>query len=278
MDGTLGAEYFSKRGWAQRGEFRARPSNTSYVDLNYFGVMDRGIVISSGNAPVREGGQEVRLTSEGSYYGFRAVSDVDYLSSFLFRLAFNEVFTQAINSEVKSQLFLSKNYKGFSFGGVIERYQDFFQTVSPSSGTLSNPPTFDSIRILHTPSIELTSVDRPLWHLPLLWSVDTSISGLSRTEPGFHTSSLLGRVDLSPEISLPLHFWGWSLRPAIDFARYLLHATLRRGDLLPMTPRIATLWTPRSSFAHPAWRESSNANSLGSNGSTSLSLVLSIAR
>ncbi len=215
MDGTLGAEYFSKRGWAQRGEFRARPSNTSYVDLNYFGVMDRGIVISSGNAPVREGGQEVRLTSEGNYYGFRAVSDVDYLSSFLFRLAFNEVFTQAINSEVKSQLFLSKNYKGFSFGGVIERYQDFFQTVSPTSGTLSNPPTFDSIRILHTPSIELTSLDRPLWHLPLLWSVDTSISGLSRTEPGFHTSNLLGRVDLSPEISMPLHFWGWSLRPGL---------------------------------------------------------------
>ena len=58
MDGTLGAEYFSKRGWAQRGELRARPSNTSYVDLNYFGVIDRGIVISSGNAPVREGGQE----------------------------------------------------------------------------------------------------------------------------------------------------------------------------------------------------------------------------
>ena len=26
MDATVGAEYFSKRGWSQRGEFRARPS------------------------------------------------------------------------------------------------------------------------------------------------------------------------------------------------------------------------------------------------------------
>ena len=43
MDATLGAEYFSKRGWSQRGEFRARPSDTSYVDLDYFGVIDRGI-------------------------------------------------------------------------------------------------------------------------------------------------------------------------------------------------------------------------------------------
>ncbi|HZQ96371.1 MAG TPA: LPS assembly protein LptD [Candidatus Sulfotelmatobacter sp.] len=214
-DGTLGAEYFSRRGWSQRGEFRARPSNTSYVDLNYFGVMDRGIVISSGNPPVREGGQEVRLTAEGNYYGFRAVSDIDYLSSFLFRLAFNEVFTQAINSEVKSQLFLSKNYKGFSFGGVVERYQDFFQTVNPVTGTLSNPPTFDSIRILHAPSIELSSTDRRFGRWPLLWSLDSSISGLSRSEPGFHTSNLLGRVDISPEISLPMHLLGWSLRPGL---------------------------------------------------------------
>lgn len=215
MDASVGAEYFSRRGWSQRGEFRARPSNTSYLDLNYFGVDDRGIVISSGLRPVREGGQEVRLTAEGNFSGFRAVSDVDYLSSFLFRLAFNEVFTQAVNSEVKSQLFLSKDFKGFSFGGVVERYQDFFQTLNPATGTLSNPPTFDSIRILHTPSVELSSVDRPLFHLPLLWSFDSSVSGLSRSEPGFHTSNLLGRVDLSPEISLPLHFWGWALRPGL---------------------------------------------------------------
>ncbi len=151
MDGTIGAEYFSKRGWSQRGEFRARPSDTSYVDLNYFGVIDRGISeppTCSGTPPVcvptpplKEGGQEVRLTAEGNFYGFRAVSNVDYLSSFLFRLAFNESFTQAINSEVKSQLFLSKAYKGFSFGGMVERYQNFFQKAD-QNGTLSNPPQF----------------------------------------------------------------------------------------------------------------------------------------
>lgn len=215
LDGTIGAEYFSKRGWSQRGEFRARPTNTSYIDLNYFGVIDRGIVISNGSPPVREGGQEARLTAEGNHLGFRAVSDIDYLSSFLFRLAFNDVFTQAINSEVKSQVFLEKNYRGFSFGGVVERYQDFFQTVNSATGALSNPPSFDSIRILHTPSVDVSSVDRPLWRLPLLWSLDGSVSGLSRSEPGFHTSSLLGRVDLSPEISMPLHFGEWSVRPGL---------------------------------------------------------------
>jgi Organic solvent tolerance protein OstA len=213
IDATLGAEYFSKRGSSQRGEFRARPSDTSYVDLSYFGVIDRGI----GTPPLREGGQEARLTAEGNIYGFRAVSDVDYLSSFLFRLAFNEVFSQAINSEVKSQLFLAKDFKGFSIGGNVERYQDFFQTTKPN-GSLSNPPAFDSIRILHTPGIDISSVDRPIDRSPLKWSIDASAAGLSRSEPGFHTSSLLGRFDFSPEISLPMQFHGWSLRPALELS------------------------------------------------------------
>jgi len=223
-DAIVGAEYLSKRGWSQRGEFRLRPSDSSYVDLNYFGVIDRGIgepAVCSGTPPVcipqpplKEGGQEVRLTAEDNFYGFRGVSNIDYLSSFLFRLAFNEVFTQAVNSEVKSQVFLAKAVNGFSFGGMVERYQNFFQTLNPD-GTLTNPPTFDSIRILHTPSVDASSVDRPLGHSPFFWSFDVSLTGLSRSEPGFHTADLLGRFDFSPEISMPLQFLGWSVRPAL---------------------------------------------------------------
>jgi LPS-assembly protein len=210
MDATVGAEYFSLRGWSQRGEFRARPSDSSYVDLNVFSVIDRGI----GTPPLKEGGQEARLTADGNFYGFRAVSNIDYLSSFLFRLAFNDVFTQAVNSEVKSQLFLSKAVEGFSFGGMVERYQNFFQTTN-ANGTLSNPPTFDSIQILHTPSGDASSVDQKLGRSPFFWSFDGSLTGLSRSEPGFHTSELLGRFDFNPEIALPFQFHGWSLRPAL---------------------------------------------------------------
>jgi len=222
LDATVGAEYFSKRGWSQRGEFRARPSDTSYVDLTYSGVIDRGIAIQvpcltppTFECPqlLREGGQEARLTAEGNFYGFRAVSNVDYLSSFLFRLAFNDIFTQAVNSEVKSQLFLSRSAHGFSFSSMVERYQDFFQLAQ--NGALTNPPIFDAVQIWHTPSLDASSVDRPLGHSPFLWSFDASLAGLSRSEPGFHTSSLLERFDFSPEISLPWQFHGWALRPAL---------------------------------------------------------------
>jgi LPS-assembly protein len=216
MDATIGGEYFSKRGGSQRGEFRVRPSDTSYIDLGFFGVIDRGIEIETPTGPqnLKEGGQEARLTAEKNFDGFRAVSNVDYLSSFIFRLAFNEVFTQAINSEVKSQVFLSKQYDGFSFGGMVERYQNFFQTTE-SDGTLSNPPVFNDVQIWHTPSVDASTVDRPFGHLPLYWSFDASLDGLSRSEPGFHTSSLLGRFDFTPQISMPLHFDGWSLRPGL---------------------------------------------------------------
>ncbi len=227
-DLVVGAEYFSKRGWSQHGEFRARPTDASYVDLTYSGMIDRGIIIdNNAGQPVllREGGEEARLLAEGNLHGFRAVSNIDYLSSFIFRLAFNEIFTQAINSEVKSQVFVAKNVGGFSLSGMVERYQDFFQTFTSSNTTppvltLSNPPVFNNVQIWHDPSLDASSLDRPLGQTPFHWSFDGSFGGLARSEPGFRTSSLLGRLDLMPEVSLPLQFHGWSLRPA-----FALHDT-----------------------------------------------------
>jgi len=212
MDATLGAEYFSKRGWSQRGEFRARPSETSYVDLNYFGVHDRGI----GTPVIKEGGENARLNAVGTIDGFRGVANIDYLSSFLFRLAFNEVFSQAVYSEVKSQAFLSKSSNGFSFNGFTERYQNFLSTTPGQVVT-----------ILHAPSFDFSGVDRQLWRSPFHWSFDASTAGLSRSEPEqcstvglfqscippFRTANLVGRFDLDPQISLPFLFRGWSLRP-----------------------------------------------------------------
>jgi LPS-assembly protein len=216
MDITVGAELLSSRGWSQRGDFRARPSNTSYVDLGFYGVIDRGIPIVNNldqTVNLREGGEDAHLAAEGNFQGFRAVSNIDYLSSFLFRLAFNESFTAAISSEVKSQVFMAKAVDGYFLSSEVERYQNFFQLAA--NGVLTNPPIFDAIQIWHAPSLDAASVEREIGHSPFLWSFDASFSGLSRSEPGFTTGGVLGRIDFSPELSLPLHFGGWSLRPAL---------------------------------------------------------------
>ncbi len=212
MDATVGAEYFSMRGWAPKGEFRARPSETSFMDLNYFGVLDRGF----GRSKVDQGGHNVRLDAEGAFgHNFRGVANIDYLSSYVFRLAFNEVFTQAVNSEVKSQVFLSNTTRGFSYNASAQRYQNFESTIPG-----------DVVTILHAPSFESSSVDRQIGHSPFYWSYEAAAEGLSRKEcetvqplgcgQVFSTAPLVGRLDLAPSLSLPFLVRGWAFRPELS--------------------------------------------------------------
>lgn len=232
MDAMVGGEYLSKRGWMQRGDFRSRPSDTSYVELNYFGVIDRGIEISTpaGQQLLREGGEEVRLLGQGNHEGIRAVSNVDYLSAFIFRLAFNDSFAQAINSEVVSQMFLEKDIDGLGLGGMVESYQNYFQ-LAQANGTPTNPPRFNDVQIWHTPSIDASSVDRAIAHTPFEWSFDASFAGLSRSEPNF-SASTLERLDFNPELSLPILFHGWSLRPALAAHETYYTARLVGGNAI----------------------------------------------
>jgi LPS-assembly protein len=214
MDATLGTEYYSQRGWAPQGEFRARPSDSSFVYLTYSGVLDRGI----GQPKVDQGGHEVRLDAEGAFgRNFRGVADIDYLSSYVFRLAFNEVFNQAVNSEVKSQIFLSNTTRGFSYNALAQRYQNFESTIPG-----------DVITILHTPSFQSSTVDRQIGHTPFYWSYDAAAEGLSRSEPSFRTATLVGRFDLNPSLSLPLVLRGWSVRPELS-----LRNTFYTQQLIP---------------------------------------------
>jgi LPS-assembly protein len=213
MDLQAGTEYFSKRGWAPQGEFRARPSEQSFVDLNFYSVFDRGILQPDPNTPpnttprlinIDQGGTNVRLDAESRFHNFRAVANIDYLSSYVFRLAFNEVFTAAVNSEVKSQAFLTKTINGYSSNLLMQRYQNFESTTKG-----------DVITILHAPSLDLSSVEHRIGPSPFYWSYDASAEGLSRSEPSFNTGQLVGRFDFYPRISLPLLLHGWSVRAMV---------------------------------------------------------------
>lgn len=203
-DATLGAEYFSKRGWAQHGEFRMRPARDSSVDMIYSGVLDRGLQI--GSQTVKQGGEEVRASGDDADIGggFRAVADLDYLSSFLYRLAFSENFSQAVNSEVKSVAFASRERGGYGFDVFGSRYQNFESTTRG-----------DLVTILHAPSAEAMATDHQLGGSRVFWSYSAAAEGVSRREPGFLTSALVGRFDVSPAVGLPLILHGWSFRPEL---------------------------------------------------------------
>jgi LPS-assembly protein len=201
MDATIGAEYWSARGWAQHGQFRARPNDTTTLNVKYFGVLDRGF----GSPPQKQGGEEATLTGETILsHGIRGVASLDYLSSYVFRLAFSETFTQAVNSEAKSIAFLSKDSAGYFFNVMASRYQNF-QTTTPG----------DVITILQTPSFDFDAVDHKIGASPLYYAYSVALQGVSRREPDFVTNNLVGRFDVNPEIGLPLHWHGWDFRPEV---------------------------------------------------------------
>jgi LPS-assembly protein len=201
MDATAGAEYFSTRGWSQHGELRARPSQYSDINFDYFGVVDRGI----GSPKVDQGGQDIKLDAETLIpHDIRGVADINYLSSFVFRLAFTESFNQAVNSEVKSQAFVSKNFDGYSLNAYAARYQNF-QSATPG----------DLITIFHVPSVDFSSVDRKFTGTPFYWSFSGQLGGATRTQPTVETDGVVGRYDVNPRTAMPLFFHGWTFRPEL---------------------------------------------------------------
>ncbi|MEO8726435.1 MAG: LPS assembly protein LptD [Acidobacteriaceae bacterium] len=215
MDATLGAEYFSNRGWAQHGEFRARPDEDSKIDATYFGVLDRGIktTVNGQSFLQNQGGQDIKGTGTAKLpWGFHAGFSVEYLSRFLFREAWTENFSQAVDSEVKSVAFASRPENGYVFSIFAQRYQNF-QSTDPG----------DVIQILHTPGLEFSSVERELFG-PVYWSFDTALEGLERSQPpvrgsqfaqGLRTDGLVGRADAHPHLTMPVFLRGWTFRPDV---------------------------------------------------------------
>jgi LPS-assembly protein len=238
-DLTLGAEYYSARGWSQSVHFRSKPGENSSVELRYFGVLDRGIVTQQVQNGVKvpvlqdQGGEEARLLAETTRDQWRASASIDYLSSFLFRQAWSETYSQAVDAEVKSEAFLSHNAAGVSLNASAERYQNFYQ--NPTTNSFS-----DQIRIDHLPMAEANVLEHPLPASPLRWAVDASAGGLQRSEPsalpglpGFATANLVGRLDIRPRIALPLQWKGWDLRPEIAVQDTLYTQQLTPSDLNP---------------------------------------------
>jgi LPS-assembly protein len=198
-DAVIGAELYSKRGWAQHGVYRAVGYKYTF-HAEYFGVVDEQGYPPTGQ---NQGGEELQAN------GFLALPDdfhgtlsVDFLSSYIFRLAFAQSYMEAINSEVRSTGFVFRDQNGYSLGYLVARYQDY-QSEAPG----------DVIDIAHLSTFEFSSLERPFSRSRLMYSYDFAAEGLSRHEIGFQTAAAVGRLDAYPKVSLPTFLHGWTLRP-----------------------------------------------------------------
>jgi LPS-assembly protein len=202
-DAVIGATYYSKRGWAQHGVYRAVGYKYQF-HAEYFGVIDEEGYPPTGQ---NQGGEEVKANGFLELPDqFQGALSVDYLSSYIFRLAFGQSFTEAINSEVRSNGYIYRNRNGYSLGYLVARYQDY-QSEAPG----------DVIDIAHLSTLEFSSLERPFRHLRLMYSYDFAAEALSRHELGFETATAVGRLDGYPRVSLPTFLHGWTFRPEAGF-------------------------------------------------------------
>jgi LPS-assembly protein len=208
MDATFGTQYFSKRGWSPSGDFRYRGRGEDFINARFNALWDRGL------APdyLNQGGQDIVFSGRRDFdldEHTRAVATGEYLSSFVYREAFAESFALAVASQVTSSAFVTHNDAGRSSSLRFDRYQNF-EGITQMGNTYNTP----QIRILHVPSLDFDTVDQSLHGTPVRWSFDGSAAGLSRSEPGYKTGDI-GRFDLYPHLSLPMHLDGWTFRPEV---------------------------------------------------------------
>jgi LPS-assembly protein len=223
-DLLLGVENYSIRGLARSGGFRARPSATSEITIDYFGVNDKG---SGRLRQFRAPGQSLRAVGQARDlgHGFRGVLDVDYISSLAFRYTFTDNFTQAVASEVHQTGFLSKNFDAYSINMYASRYQNFLSAERKPG---------NSIIIRQTPSFSFSGEDKQVADLPVYFAFDVSATGMGRTEPGLEIPRLSERLDFHPEVTLrPKPFLGFHVTPTAGL-RVTRYGTSLRADREPL--------------------------------------------
>jgi LPS-assembly protein len=198
LDTTVGFEYFSSRGPGQRASLRARPFENTSIQYSYFGVEDRGV---PGITPAeKQGGYEQQLEVQSLWnHGWRFVTDLNQLSSLTFRLAFAGTYGEAINSEIRSSVFLTNNFRGFSFNVDSLNDRSFLQLIPANSVLLRSAP-----------EASFSSVEQAPWrNLPVYFSFSSFAGTVHRDDAFISTPSFVTRTELAPKITIPIHFGDW---------------------------------------------------------------------
>ncbi len=229
-DLTLGLQYFSQRGFSESGTVRYRGNGLDFLAAHGNALQDRGY-FANPTTYVQQGGEDLTAAFRKRLSpNVRAVGDGEYLSSYVYREAFTGNFNQAVSSDITSIGFVTRQTRGWSVDGRAERYQGLKRV--PLNGSFGQ-----EVHILHVPSFDLDGDEHPIAGTPLRWTADASVSGLKRAQPNFVSSGIVERVDLHPELSLPLHFGGTNLRASLG-ARETFYSRSRQTPYVAGTPPV----------------------------------------
>lgn len=194
------ADYYSKRGPGGGLEFKARPNQHSYISAVGYVAKDR----------MGFGGQSAQVQAETRWSnGFRAVADVDVVSSQDFRQVYGDNFNTIARPDEVSSGFLTRNFSSDS----LNVFGEYRSTIFPGEKGVTSR-TF--------PSFNLNGHRRRIKDWPLFFSYDTSVEGASRTDARLSTPNVVQRFDFYPRLSIPLVKWtGVSLTPSVGWRETL---------------------------------------------------------
>jgi LPS-assembly protein len=251
-DALFRIQYFTLRGPADNIEFRGKVRPGTDFSFNLYAVQDRGVDVGNGVIQ-KQGGEEFTFDGHSDLGdGWTARVHIDYLSSFLFRLAFSQSFHETIFSETHSIGFVIKHWSTFAFDVAADRDQEFENT---------NPQ--DTIIIRKLPEAEFLSRDRQILGgvLPVWFSFTSSAGELDRSQPGFATPTFVSRLDVYPQVTTAFHFDGFSLSATgaireTDYGNSVLNGAIAHQGTLRNSREIDVQLIPPSLeriFQSPKW-------------------------
>jgi LPS-assembly protein len=183
--------------------------------MGFYAVKDRILGHKTDASHPDQGGSSFYIDAVHYFAnGFLAAADVNITSSLTFRQIFSDSIQQAISPEERSQVFLNKNYHAYSFN----------LRMNSQATSLQN----SQIRIRELPSISIDRRPSPLpWlrKIPIYYTLEGSADGVSRKETPsdvglflieagrlpIDTPSVVQRLDLHPDVIVPLSFGGWNV-------------------------------------------------------------------
>jgi LPS-assembly protein len=181
MDAMFTGEYFTLRGPAAMFDFRAAPEKNSRVQIETLFAHDK----------LGQGGQSARILAFGEVgRGFRGATDMNLVSSFVFRQVYEDGLNIISSPLTNSVGFLSRNGPNLNTNFLYLRQGVFFQ----------DQPT---VVLQKFPSFEFGIPARRLSNIPVYLNGETGFTGMSRRDALIDTP-LLGRLDLHPSFELPV--------------------------------------------------------------------------
>jgi len=170
---------------------RTRANSRSFFNFGFFYVKDRVLGPKADAQHPDQGGSSFFV--EGVHYfpnGFTAAADVNVTSNLAFRQVFSDSIQAAISPEERSQVFVNKDYKDYSFN-FLARAQ-----------VTSLPNT--RIRIREMPSVTIDKRPSPLdfiKKIPVYFSYEGGAEGVSRKETAEDLTTFRQQVGRDPIIS-----------------------------------------------------------------------------